>query len=177
MTTTEKRKLPILKFLSLVILLFALICLGVFGYYRAKYERQILLSKEPQQIVDAFIEALMRNNFRFAEKLIVSEQKGSIDKWEADTNHKPHNCPGSGNWSLDDFLVEPFEWGVSGSEVVDDNTVIVDSSFGCSYSGYSIRIESVIVKYDGEYRRITDWDKICESSDEYDSPRVCYPKD
>jgi len=176
MTTAEKTKRPILRFLSLIALLFALICLGVFGYYRAKYERQILQSKEPEQIVGAFVEALMSNNFRFAEKLVVSEQKGSIDKWKADTNHKSHDCPGSGNWSLDDFL-EPFEWGVSGSGVIDDNTVRVDSSFGCNYSGYSIRIEGVIVKYNGKNWRITDWDKICESSDEYDSPRVCYPKD
>jgi len=176
MISTEKTKRPIRRFLSIAVLLFVLMCVGAFGYYRAKYEKQILQSKEPQQIVGAFVEALMGNNFRFAEKLVVPEQKESIEKWKADTNHKSHNCPGSGNWSLDNFL-EPFEYGVSSSDEIDDNTVKVNSSFGCNYSGYSIRIKSAIIKFDGENWRITDWDTICESSDEHDSPRVCYPKD
>ena len=174
MIATEKTKRPIRKFLSIAALLFALMCVGGFGYNRAKYEKQILQSNDPQQVVDAFVEALMSNNVRFAEKLVVAEHKGSIDKWKVNTNHTSHSCPG--NWSLDDFL-EPYAWGVGGSGEIDGSTVMVDSSFGCNNSGYSIRIEGAIVKYDGENWRITDWDTICESSDEHDSPRVCYPKD
>ena len=174
MITTKKTKHFNLKFLPLGALLFALMGAGVFGYYRARYERQILQSNDPQQIVDAFAEALMNNNFRFAKKLVVFEQTGSIDQWKADANHEAHNCPR--NWGVDDIF-EPYAWGVGGSGVIDDNTVRVDSSFGCNDSGYSIRIEGVIVKYDGEKWRITDWDNICESSDERDSPRVCYSKD
>ena len=174
MASTEKSKHSTLRLLIIAALVLALVCVGVFGYYRIQFEKQIEGSNNPQQIVGAFLEALAANDLRFAKKLVMPEQKAAIDQWETETKRQSHSCPG--NWNLDDLL-EPVVWGVGGSGVIDDYTVRVDSSYGCSNNGYSIRIEGVIVKYDGQNWRITAWDKICESSDEQESPRICYPKD
>jgi len=174
MALKEKSKHPVLKFLIIVGLILTVVGVSIFGYYRMKFEREIEESNNPQQIVDAFLQALMTNDLRFAKKLVLPEQKELIDQWKAETGHRAYGCPA--NWNLDD-LFEPFAWGVGGSGTIDDNTVTVDSSYGCSNSDYSIRIERVIVKYDGMNWKITHWDKICESSAEENSPRACYPKD
>ena len=172
MTSTVKPKQRVLKFVVIVALSLALICIGAYGFFQIKYESHILRSKDPQKIVDAFVEALMNNKLRFAKKLVVPEQQVKINQWEADTNHEAHDCPG--DWNFDHL--DPIAWGGGGSGVIDDNTVRVNSAYGCYNNGYSISIEDAIVKFDGRHWRITDWDKICESSDKHGSPRICYPE-
>ncbi|MFN8414109.1 MAG: hypothetical protein U0Z26_17145 [Anaerolineales bacterium] len=173
MISKEKRH-PILRVLLIIVLALILVCLGVFGYSRVKFEQQIQNSNNPQEIVDAFLQALMTNNLRFAKKLVTSEQIKNLDQWKANMRHSAYDCPGS--WSLDDILAST-AWGVGGSGLIDENTMRVDSSYGCNNNNYSIRIEGVIVQYDGRNWRITHWDRICESSAEENSPRICYPND
>ena len=172
MTSMKKAKLSILRLAIISIVTLTLVFMGVSRYNQMKFETRIQESKDPQEIVDAFLQALMTNNFQFAEKLVVSGQKQHIEQWKKDTNHKPQAC--LENSSLRDIF-EPYAGGVGGSGMINDYTAFVDSSYSCLNNDYSIWIEAAIVKYDGVNWRITHWDKICESSAEGDSPDICFP--
>src|SRR6266498_797825 len=158
MASTEKVKHQILRFLIIVVLVLMLVCIGAFGYYRLRSEKQTQQSNDPHQIAYSFLQALMTNNLRFAKKLVVPEQKLRIDQWKADTQHQSINCP----WDLND-LYEEVAWYAGGASNIDDRTVSGDYIYACSKNGYSIEIEGVIIKHDGKIWIITGWDKICES--------------
>jgi hypothetical protein len=171
MASTENTKHQILRVLIIVVLVLVLGCIGAFGYYQLRFEKQTQQSNDPHQIAYSFLQALMTNNLRFAKKLVVPQQKLRIDQWKADTQHQSTNCP----WGLDD-LYEEVAWYAGSASNIDDSTMSGDYIYACNKNGYSIEIEGVIIKHDGKIWEITGWDKICESA-EYDSPRICFPKD
>jgi len=181
MVSKEKAKHPVLKLLIILVLTLMLVCMGAFGFFQIKYEKQIQQSNNPRLIVDTFLEALMQNDLRFAKKLVMHDQKVLIDRWKTDTNHQPRYCPGIWtfhdlNWSIDD-LFEQVAWTVSDSSKIDDNTIAFDSVYRCTRNDYLIHIEGLIVKYNGKDWKITRWDRICESSSEENAHEICYPKD
>ena len=163
-----------MKLFTFVIAALLLVVAGAFGYSRIRFEKQIQQSDNPREIVDAFLQALMTNNLRFAKELVTPEQSELIDQWKVETNHQSRSCPA--NWNFED-LSEPFAWGVGGSATINDSTIVVDSSYGCSNNDYSIRIEQATVRYDGKNWRIAHWDRICESSNAEHVSRICFPKD
>jgi len=135
------------------------------------YAQEIKRANNPYLVVDRFLDALIKANINLAKELIIPEQRGRVDAWKAESNHKAHKCPYNWRW------FDPWQttaWGVGGEDELDANTSEIDITFGCSNDNFLMSIENAIVRYDGVEWAIINWEMICEIGSSKGEEEVCY---